>query len=182
MDLFICSALAVALIIASITDIRRQRIYNWLTFPLILTGFAFHAMAGGWAGVKFAAFGFTLGFAVMGVPYFLGVMGAGDVKLMAGVGAWLGVETTFNAFLFTSFAGGIYGLGVLAFHREVLMAILRNIKNAFLVLVATRRFNFAPVALEKSLPRLCYGVAIAVGTGAAMFFQVWLTESVHGGY
>ena len=182
MNILVTIALVVALVTASVTDFRTQRIYNWLTFPLIIAGFATHTVFGGMEGLKFAASGFGLGFAVMVIPYFMGVMGAGDVKLMAGVGAWLGLESTFTAFIFTCIAGGIYGLAVLAFDREVLKGVLINIRNTFAVFMATRKFNFTPVATEKALPRLCYGVAIAVGTLVAMGMHAWLTGSVYNGY
>ncbi|MCJ2164423.1 MULTISPECIES: A24 family peptidase [unclassified Pseudodesulfovibrio] len=182
MDILVTIVLAVALITATITDIRCQRIYNWLTFPLILAGFATHTVFGGLEGLKFAASGFALGFIAMAIPYFMGVMGAGDVKLMAGVGAWLGLEATFTAFLFTSMAGGIYALGVLAFNRQVLKAVLHNIAGTFYVFMATRKFDFDPVTTEKVIPRLCYGVAIAVGTALAMGMYAWQTGSIHSGY
>jgi prepilin peptidase CpaA len=182
MDILIVIALAIALLTATVTDIRNQRIYNWLTFPLILAGFATHTVFGGFAGLKFAAYGFALGFVAMAVPYFMGVMGAGDVKLMAGIGAWLGVEATLTAFLFTCIAGGIYALIVLATNREILKRVLRNIVATFSVFMATRKFDFAPVTAENAMPRLCYGVAIAVGTLVAMGMHAWLTGSVYAGY
>ncbi|BDQ34888.1 A24 family peptidase [Pseudodesulfovibrio portus] len=182
MDILVTTALAVALVTASVTDLRDQRIYNWLTFPLIIAGFATHTVFGGMEGLKFAASGFGLGFVVMVIPYFMGVMGAGDVKLMAGIGAWLGLESTFTAFLFTCIAGGVYGLAVLALDPKVLKGVLINIRNTFAVFMATRKFNFTPVATEKALPKLCYGVAIAVGTSAAMGMHAWLTGSVYSGY
>ncbi|OIQ50675.1 Type IV leader peptidase family protein [Pseudodesulfovibrio hydrargyri] len=182
MDILVTAVLATALVAASVTDIRNQRIYNWLTFPLILSGLATHTVFGGFAGLKFAASGFALGFAAMAIPYFLGVMGAGDVKLMAGVGAWLGLDATLTAFLCTCMAGGVYALGVLAFDRKTMMAVLRNIANVFLVFIATRSFNFAPTSTEKALPRLCYGLAIAAGTFTAMGLYAWRTGSIHIGY
>ncbi|BDQ38576.1 type 4 prepilin peptidase 1 [Pseudodesulfovibrio nedwellii] len=182
MNLLISIVLAVALLIATITDIKNQRIYNWLTFPVILAGFATHTVFGGVEGLQFAAGGFALGFIAMAFPYFLGVMGAGDVKLMAGVGAWLGFSSTLTAFLFTCIAGGIYGLGVLAFDRKAFKAVMGNLVNTFSVFVATRKFNFALTNTEKVLPRLCYGVAIAVGTATAMILHAWQTGAVHGSY
>ncbi|EGB16154.1 peptidase A24A prepilin type IV [Pseudodesulfovibrio mercurii] len=182
MDILIVIALATALVTATVTDIRNQRIYNWLTLPLILTGLVAHTVFGGFAGLKFSAAGFALGFAAMALPYFMGVMGAGDVKLMAGVGAWLGVEATFTAFLFTCIAGGVYALAVLAFHREILKRVLRNITATFSVFMASRKFDFAPVTAENAMPRLCYGVAIAVGTVVAMALFAWQTGSVYPGY
>lgn len=182
MDILVSIALAVALVTASVTDIKSQRIYNWLTFPLILSGLGAHTVFGGVEGLTFSAAGLGLGFAFLAIPYFFGVMGAGDVKLMAGVGAWLGASATAVAFLFTCLAGGIYALGVLAMRPGLFKAVLGNIVNAFSVLVATRQFNFAPTPTGRALPRLCYGVAIAVGTAGAMAVLAWQTGGIHNGY
>lgn len=178
MDHFIASVLAAALIVATITDIRSQRIYNWLTFPLIVSGLAAHTLHAGVDGLLLGAGGFALGLAVMLVPYFLGMMGAGDVKLMAGVGAWLGAQAAFTAFLFTCLAGGVYAVIVLARHFDQFKAVLINIWATFLLAVSTRRFEYTPVTEGQALPRLCYGVAIAVGTVAAMVVNVTQTGSI----
>jgi prepilin peptidase CpaA len=182
MEILVTVALAAALIVAAATDIRNQRIYNWLTFPLILSGLATHTVFGGLEGLKFAAGGFALGFVAMAIPYFFGAMGAGDVKLMAGVGAWLGVEATFLAFLLTCIAGGVYCIVVVIRDPSVFKAVMRNIFNTLMVLVATRKMNFAPTTVKNALPRLCYGVAIAAGTAAAMAVFVWDTGSIYAGY
>lgn len=178
MDHLIASVLAAALIVATVTDIRSQRIYNWLTFPLMASGLLAHALHGGLDGLLLGAGGLALGLGVMVVPFLLGVMGAGDVKLMAGVGAWLGAQAAFTAFLFTCIAGGIYAVVVLARHFDQFRAVAANIWATFLLAASTRRFEYTPVAGGEAMPRLCYGVAIAVGTVAAMVVNVVQTGSV----
>ncbi|ADU63909.1 MAG: A24 family peptidase [Pseudodesulfovibrio sp.] len=178
MDHLIATMLVAALAVATVTDIRRQRIYNWLTFPLILSGLAAHTLHAGLDGLLLSSGGFALGLGVMVVPFFLGLMGAGDVKLMAGVGAWLGAQAAFTAFLFTCLAGGFYAVVVLARHFDQFKAVLVNIWATFLLAASTRRFEYTPVVEAQSMPRLCYGVAIAVGTVAAMVVNVAQTGSV----
>lgn len=168
MDIIITAILLCALVVAVVTDVRSQRIPNLLTFPLILAGLTIHTVTGGWDGLLFSLGGFGLGLGVMLVPFLLGVMGAGDVKLMAGVGACLGVETAFAAFLITCLAGGVYALGMMLRHMEYLKAVLANFKHTLLVLLSTRTVDYAPVATERAIPRLCYGVAIAAGTVISM--------------
>ncbi len=178
MELFISIILVVALIIATITDIRSQRIYNWLTFPLILSGLLFHTLDSGLDGLMLSGSGFALGLGLMIVPFFLGLMGAGDVKLMAGIGAWLGLNATFTAFLFTCVAGGVYAIIILIQHLDAFKASLANIWSALVCFMATRKFEFTPTASVQALPRLCYGVAIAVGTIGAMLFHYTYTGSI----
>ncbi|QJB55234.1 A24 family peptidase [Pseudodesulfovibrio sp. zrk46] len=178
MDILITIVLAAALTIATITDLRSQRIYNWLTFPLILSGLIVHTVTGGLDGLMLSGGGFGLGLGLMVVPFFMGAMGAGDVKLMAGIGAWLGTDATFIAFLATCFAGGVYALLVMFRNVDYMKAVFSNIWNSFLHILVTHKFEYAPLAEAQSLPRLCYGVAIAVGTVATMALNFTQTGSV----
>jgi len=178
MDIFITIVLATALLIATITDLRSQKIYNWLTFPLILSGLVAHAMNAGVGGLLLSGGGFGLGLATMVIPFFMGLMGAGDVKLMAGIGAWLGANTTFTAFLFTCLAGGIYALFVMLRNPDYLKAVLANIYGTFLRYMTTKKYDYSPVTTELALPRLCYGVAIAIGTVGAMVLNFTKTGSI----
>lgn len=176
MNFIITIILAAALLTATITDLRRQRIYNWLTFPLMLAGLAFHTTVGGVDGLLMSAAGFGLGIALMILPFLLGMMGAGDVKLMAGIGAWVGASTILVAFVFTCLVGGVYALGVLFFHREQAREVLANIKSTFVNFLVTRTLSYAPTSA--ALPRLCYGVAIAAGTVGAVVMNLARTGSV----
>ncbi|WP_147819688.1 A24 family peptidase [Salidesulfovibrio onnuriiensis] len=178
MDILVAAVLAAALVTATITDIRSQRIPNWLTFPLMLGGLAAHALHTGLDGLLFSLAGFGLGLGVMLVPFLLGLMGAGDVKLMAAVGAWLGINTALMAFLITCMAGGVYALAVLLRNMEMFRAVLENIKAHFITSLLTRKLDYTPVVSERTLPRLCYGVAIAFGTVASMV----LTYHETGGF
>src|SRR5512136_548273 len=92
--------LLIVLAIAAITDVRTRRIPNWLTYPTMGAGLSYHVYANGWQGFLFGLEGLLLGFALLLVFYLLGGMGAGDVKLMAGVGSILGPKIVFVAFLF----------------------------------------------------------------------------------
>lgn len=171
MDILITAVLCTALAIATYTDLKSQRIYNWLTFPLMLTGLIAHTVFGGWSGLGLSAGGFGVGLAVMIVPFIFGMMGAGDVKLMAGVGAWLGTNATFTAFLFTCLVGGLYAIIILLRNFSLFKQVMANIWHTFLYMVNTRKFDYVPVGTEQTLPRLCYGVAIAVGTLGAMLLN-----------
>lgn len=168
MDIYIGSFLTIGLIIAVVTDLKAQRIPNKLTFTIIVAAIAYHGLTKGVDGLGFSLAGLGLGLAVMILPYLLGVMGGGDVKLMAAIGACLGAPDTITAFLFTSLAGGLYAVAVLIFRPELFKRILKNIWTTLWILAASRKAEYAPAAKPEQLPRLCYGVAIATGTVAAM--------------
>src|SRR5207248_19483 len=85
--------------VAAVTDVWKFKVYNALTLPLVLSGLLYHAVVGGWAGLLGSLLGCLFGFAILFAFFLMGGMGAGDVKLMAAIGAWLGVPATFAVFL-----------------------------------------------------------------------------------
>lgn len=105
-------AIAVGLA-ASIEDLLRRRISNWIPLAALLGGFAWHIAGSGWRGAGLAAAGALAGFAVFLVFYLLGGMGGGDVKLMAGFGALLGPGKLLEAALLAALAGGLWALAVI---------------------------------------------------------------------
>jgi len=166
METIPCIALAGILAVAVVTDLRARRIPNRLTFPAMLAGLAWHAASGGVDGAIFSLGGLGLGLGLMIAPYAAGVMGAGDVKLMAACGAWLGAAGVFQAFLLTSLAGGLYALVVLSFNLPQLGRVLGGLWETIQIFIATKRFVYTRRAA--GMPRLCYGVAIAAGTALSM--------------
>jgi prepilin peptidase CpaA len=84
------------------------RIPNLLTLPLLLAGLVAHALAGGLPGLGASLIGAGFGFAALIVFYAAGGMGAGDVKFLAAVGAWLGLPLTFELFVASAFIAGFY--------------------------------------------------------------------------
>ena len=94
----------------AISDVRRVRVANAWTLTLLASGLVYHAFVGGWSGLGQSAAGAGFGFAALLVPYALGGMGAGDVKLLAGVGAWLGMPMTYDVLIAAALIGGVYAL------------------------------------------------------------------------
>jgi len=106
----------VACITLAFIDICKYKIYNIFTYPLLLAGLLYHGIApplnptGGLSELGFSLLGTLLGFCLLLPFYALGGMGGGDVKLMAAVGAWLGLPLTFVVFLASSLLAGIYAV------------------------------------------------------------------------
>ena len=106
----------VVLAIATFTDLRSRRIPNWLVFPFLVAGilsspwrFDWQGSAHGfaWHGLGQCFAGLGLGFLIYGVMFFMGGMGAGDVKLCAAIGAWIGPAQLIFGLLATSIIGGL---------------------------------------------------------------------------
>lgn len=133
---------------ATVEDLWRRRISNWIPATALVGGVAVNWAEQGWWGGLMALAGAGGGFCVFLVFYFLGGMGGGDVKLMAGFGAILGPSLVLWAALWTAAAGGLFALTALAFYR---------VRRWWLKRPPDRR--------EDSIP---YAPAIAVGAWLAL--------------
>lgn len=98
--------------VAAVTDVWRFKIYNALTFPALGLALLYHACADGWAGLATSATGFAVIGMVMLLPYDMGGMAAGDVKLMAAIGAWLGLPATWHVLAAACIAAGGYAIAI----------------------------------------------------------------------
>src|SRR3954463_5543588 len=85
---------SIILVEAAVIDGLKLRVPNWLTFHLVIGGLIYGAWVYGAQGLLWALAGTVVGLATLLPLYSIGGMGAGDVKLMAGVGAWMGPMVT----------------------------------------------------------------------------------------
>jgi prepilin peptidase CpaA len=86
-------------------DIRHRRISNMPCALLLLIGSGSAGFCRGWSGLADGLPGAALGFVIFLIPYGLGGLGGGDVKLMAGFGALTGIQGILPALLLVSIAG-----------------------------------------------------------------------------
>ena len=162
-------AIAVASV-ACITDIRSRRVPNVLTFGAAASALLFHAFAPEGNGLLSAAGGWLVGAAIPFLPFVLGGLGAGDVKLLAALGAWLGPMNAVWIALYTGVAGGVMAVVVAVSHGYLRTAL----QNVWFLLqhwrVAGLR-SLYEVSLEGSAgPRLAYAIPIFAG----LLIAVWL--------
>ena len=99
-----------ATVIATVSDIRRFKISNWLTLSLMISGLIYHGISRGAVGLEESVLGLVTGIAILLVFFLMGGMGAGDVKLMGSAGAWLGLHTVLYVFLASALAAGVYAV------------------------------------------------------------------------
>jgi len=115
---WMAAILVCAALVASWNDYRRHRVPNWLNAAVLGTGLATQALFGGWSGVQAALAGIFVGFAPLLLLWLMKAMGAGDVKFMAAVGAWLGPQMTLWALVVGGLAGGVMALAMIAVQRN----------------------------------------------------------------
>ncbi len=159
---FVC----LVLIIAAYIDGKELRVPNWITFPMVLSGLAYNTYLDGTGGLWYAFIGMIVGLATLMPLYAVGGMGAGDVKLMAGIGAWLGAGATWNAFLATVIVGGIMALAMVLKRR----AWDKHFRNFLMIIAEFVNIKdpriLSGIAAERK-PRMLllpYGIPICIGS------------------
>jgi prepilin peptidase CpaA len=156
---------------ACVTDLRSRRIPNVLTFGAAAAALIYSGATAGWSGLGGAALGWLIGAAIFIVPFALGGLGAGDVKLLGALGAWLGPAGAIWVALYTGVAGGVMAIAV-----AVASGYLRRaLSNVSLLLMHWRISGLRPlseVSLESSEgPRLAYALPIFAGLMATLWLQ-----------
>lgn len=171
MSMQIAGAVALAVgFAACVTDVRERRIPNVLTFGAAVAALLVHGLTGGSSALLQAAGGWLLG-TVLFLPFFLlGGMGAGDVKLLAALGAWLGPSDAFWIAIYASLAGGVCAIAV-ALGHGYLRTALSNVRSmvTFWFLVGPRPVPGLDLT-AKEAPRLAYAVPLFLGTA----LTIWL--------
>jgi prepilin peptidase CpaA len=173
-------ALAAAMTVMVVTDLRSRRIPNAIILIGMLVAFAVHTFALAIAVPPLAGLdwwsplaGIATGFALMLPLHLLRAMGAGDVKLMAMVGAFIGPGAVATAVLYTLLAGGLLSL-VFMFGRGVAAQTFANIRFMLTdraVRAASGQGSSLP-PLQTTAARLPYALAIALGTAAALIWPL----------
>jgi len=170
---------------AAVYDVRYRRIPNWLTAGGVLVGLVMNAFLGDWRsptpssqvwpGLRFALVGLGIGFGVYFALYALRAMGAGDVKLMAAVGAMVGWQDWFGIFVFTAIVGGLMAL-ILVIAKKRAMKTFWNVGFILSEMTSGRPAYLKNEELDVKSSKalgLPHGAVIAV---AVLFF---LAASAH---
>jgi prepilin peptidase CpaA len=164
-------AISIALV-ACVFDLHSRRIPNLLTFGAAGAALAIAAATGGFAAARWSLAGWAVGLAIWLPIYALGGIGAGDVKLMAAIGACLGPAHTIPAALYAAIVGGVLASALAIAHGRA----RQTIANVQLLLVHWRVAGFTPHAqltlvADHNAPRLAYAVPILAGTVVAQWLR-----------
>jgi prepilin peptidase CpaA len=159
-DLFL--PLAVSLAIAW-TDFRTRRIPNYLTFGGAAAGMGYQLGYHGWPGLAGSLAGLILGLALLLLPYWRGGMGAGDVKALGALGAWLGFTRTLYLFIYMGISGGLLILAVLWWRGQLRATIKQGWVYLVNLLLGAPQGAGPPACRPPKSQTIPYGVALALG-------------------
>ena len=163
---------SVTLVVAAVIDGIKLKVPNWITFPMIISGWIYSAwaaqVAGGtwYGGLGVSLLGTVVGLGLLLPAYAIGGMGAGDVKLLAGVGAWMHGMVTAYAFVASAFVGAVLAIIMVLYkqawqkHSGQFWMILNEI------MTIRNPDTLSEIAAERksSMLLLPYGIPIAIGT------------------
>jgi prepilin peptidase CpaA len=156
----------VVLIVAAVIDGAILKVPNWLTFPFIICGWLNATLNEGIYGFGWSIGGTVVGMMLLLVLRNVGGMGAGDVKLLAGVGAWLGAVITLYAFAATAIVGGLMAIVMIlrSGRWEKHYAMAHQILNEWKTV--RRPSELSKIARERkpTMTLLPYGIPMAIGS------------------
>ena len=171
--------LLIALVLtAAIWDLKSRRIPNWLSLAGIICGIALNSFLYGMTGLKASLEGLATAFAIYFVLYLVRAMGAGDVNLMAAVGAFVGPGNWLMIFLITALLGGAIALTILIWRKR----LRKTFDNVFFIVSEMMHFRAPYMGREELSVKsqkaftLPHGAVIGLG---CMVFLSWTFVSAN---
>lgn len=166
-------------ILAAYIDGKELRVPNKITFPMIVAGWIYSAIAyqisgeGWYIGLGWSLAGTAVGLATLLPAYAIGGMGAGDVKMMAGIGAWIYCADTFYAFCVSAVVGAILAVGMILFAGQTKKHWNQFFFIANEIMTVRNPETLAAIAADRkaSMRLLPYGIPIAIGT---VIYFLWM--------
>lgn len=159
-------------IVAAYIDGKELRVPNKITYPMIIAGWIYSMIAygmtgqGAMTGLGWSLAGTAVGLATLLPAYSIGGMGAGDVKMMAGIGAWVYCEVTFYAFCVSAVVGAVLAVGMImtSGHGKKHYNQFFFLINEIMTVKNPESLSAIAADRKSSMRLLPYGIPIAIGT------------------
>lgn len=158
--------------LAALLDLRARRIPNWLTVSGLGIALILAVLAGGWPELRNALGGAGIALAAGFALFALGILGAGDAKLLAAIGGFFGADRVLGALLVIAVCGGVLAV-VYAARRGIILPVLHTTGRMVRHYVSLGRGpGPKPEPVSGPVGELPYGLAIAFGTVVWWFWGV----------
>ncbi|MEQ6375430.1 prepilin peptidase [Bacillaceae bacterium S4-13-56] len=168
--MIIDSIILIILLVCFITDIKSRKIYNVVLLPGLILSLASNVYLDGWQRLGSSLLGLLVGMAILFIPFAMGGMGAGDVKLLGLIGAWKGVFFVLTTALYMALVGGLLAILVILFQKGA-KERLRGIMYFFIFLFQGKiRTDF--IKTKVSQITYPYGVAIVIGAICTIYIPL----------
>jgi prepilin peptidase CpaA len=159
------AVLVMLLLTCTYTDLSKRLIYNQVLLPVAVFGLGYALLTAGLGGLGHSLAGLLLGFTLLLLPFCLGGLGAGDVKMLAVIGALQGPYFTWRAFLASALVGGVWALVYLARRGNLLVTLITLFLKSYYLLrgmpVTGATLSLNELSLKETMP---YGAILAMGT------------------
>lgn len=170
---------SVVLVVAAVIDGIKLKVPNWITFPFIISGWIYSSIAYAWVGDPwYVGLGWSMAGTVIGLccllpAYAIGGMGAGDVKLMMGIGAWVHCAITFYSFCVSVIVGAVLAVVMVWVQRgwKKHSMQFQTILNEILTIRNPETLSAIAADRKSTMLLLPYGIPIAIGT---IGYFVWM--------
>ena len=139
-------------------DLFRGRIYNWFTFPALISGVAVSFIQFGFSGLGVSLAAVVLGFVLYGWMFWFRIMGGGDIKLLMALGAWGGVKFVAETAILGVALGGVMALILLIFSGRIIDFLKRMYRFFLTLIVKELEFEAPKIDRKFTMP---YGIPIA---------------------
>jgi len=157
---------SIVLIEAALIDGRSLRVPNWLTYHFLVGGLIFAFYRGGTPFFLSSLAGACVGLLTLLPLYAIGGMGAGDVKLMAGLGAWIGPWLTAWVFVSSAVVGAVIAVAMVVYSGAIWrhIAMLQTIVEEVLSIRSPTRLSERAAERKPTMLLLPYAIPIAAGS------------------
>ncbi|MDP3848073.1 MAG: prepilin peptidase [Pseudomonas sp.] len=166
MDIILSTSVFIFLGIAVLTDLSAHRISNVLVLAGLASAIVIQSWVSGFSGVTVWLTGLIVGFLIFLPFYAFAGMAAGDVKLMAMVGSFLGPASVLWAAAFSLMAGSVLGVLVLLYKKQ----LFRFLQRCWAM--ASLRAYIDPAADDAARQRFPYAIAILFGSLISVYFNL----------
>jgi len=162
-------ALLVVLVICATTDVINRKIYNVVLFPALLFAIGYNWYQGGLPVLGQSLLGMLVGLLILIIPFAMGGIGAGDVKLLGVIGAFKGVTFVLYTAIGMGLAGGLIALGIWSYRFGVVNTIVGILKGIWVMIRSG--FTLFHFRLHNEKIMMPYGLAIALGAAGTLWWM-----------